>query len=188
MANKFKDEDAEDDEGSSDDGSSFEQVQRPQPRGAAAAAAATAPARSEPAKQPTLPAQATAPPPAQARAPVVSTASTTTDANTPSSSGGARAGSPSNVVESSLEEIKQLLERQTRLISSQSDRIGQLTAEVDGLKRKVGSAAGASQDQSERIRQLELELEAARGDGRRLMRWMFLFSVSFCHFSLQATG
>ncbi|KAL2752476.1 hypothetical protein ACRALDRAFT_1044524, partial [Sodiomyces alcalophilus JCM 7366] len=38
MANKFKDEDAEDDEGSSDDGSSFEQVQRPQPRGAAAAA------------------------------------------------------------------------------------------------------------------------------------------------------
>jgi hypothetical protein len=36
-----------------------------------------------------------------------------------------------------------------------------LTAEVDSLKMRVGGVGGG-QDQSERIRQLELELEAAR--------------------------
>ena len=62
-------------------------------------------------------------------------------------------------MESSLEQIKNLLEAQTKTINAQSEKIGKLAQEVDTLKMKVGSGA---QDQSERIRQLELELEAAR--------------------------
>lgn len=165
MASKFKDEEAEDEEESSDGDSSFEKVQRPQPRGPVATTSAAAPApapapaaaaapapvarRPEPAKQPVKPAA-----PVREQPPAVgSNATPSTNVNA------------SNLVEASLEEIKQLLERQSTLISSQNERIGQLTAEVDSLKRKVGSAAGGpSQDQSERIRQLELELEAARGD------------------------
>ena len=45
-------------------------------------------------------------------------------------------------------------------IAAQSEKIGNLTAEVDSLKMRVGG--GGNQDQSERIRELELELEAAR--------------------------
>lgn len=70
-------------------------------------------------------------------------------------------------VEASLEQIKQLLEQQSKIIgaqsdkiNAQSDKIGHLATEVEVLKKRVGSAG--SQDQSERIRQLELELEAAR--------------------------
>ncbi|CZR66299.1 uncharacterized protein PAC_16200 [Phialocephala subalpina] len=62
-------------------------------------------------------------------------------------------------VESSLEQIKNLLEAQTKTINAQSEKIGKLAQEVDTLKIKVRSGA---QGQSERIRQLELELEAAR--------------------------
>ncbi|CAG9937709.1 unnamed protein product [Clonostachys rosea f. rosea IK726] len=65
---------------------------------------------------------------------------------------------PKNV-ESSLDHIKELIENQTRIINAQNDKIGQLVVEVDSLKKKVSSG---SQDQSERIRQLELELEEAR--------------------------
>ncbi|KKA28116.1 hypothetical protein TD95_002312 [Thielaviopsis punctulata] len=68
------------------------------------------------------------------------------------SAGPSRSASPvSNDV---LVEIKKLLEAQTAKIEA-------LTREVEMLKRKVEGPAGA-QDQSERIRQLELELEAAR--------------------------
>jgi coronin-1B/1C/6 len=55
-----------------------------------------------------------------------------------------------------------MLEQQTKTIAAQSEKIGNLTAEVDSLKMRVSGSGGASQDQSERIRQLELELEAAR--------------------------
>ncbi|PTB64371.1 DUF1900-domain-containing protein [Trichoderma citrinoviride] len=59
----------------------------------------------------------------------------------------------------SLSEIKELIENQTKVISAQNDQIGLLTSEVESLKKRLGSG---SQDQSERIRQLELELEEAR--------------------------
>ena len=58
-------------------------------------------------------------------------------------------------------QITKLLEQQTKTIAAQSEKIGNLTAEVDSLKMRVGGVGGG-QDQSERIRQLELELEAAR--------------------------
>ena len=59
----------------------------------------------------------------------------------------------------SLDDIKQLIEAQTKIMASQNDKITLLASEVEALKRKLGSG---SQDQSERIRQLELELEEAR--------------------------
>jgi coronin-1B/1C/6 len=72
-------------------------------------------------------------------------------------------------VEASLEQIKQLLVQQATLIGAQNDKItaqtqmiARLTAEVETLKKRVAGGAGLQQDQSERIRQLELELEAAR--------------------------
>ena len=48
---------------------------------------------------------------------------------------------------------------QSDKISAQNNIIGQLVGEVDTLKRRIGSG---NQEQIERIRQLELELEAAR--------------------------
>ena len=62
-------------------------------------------------------------------------------------------------VETSLNQIKELIENQTKVISAQNDKIGLLTNEVESLKKKLNTG---SQDQSERIRQLELELEEAR--------------------------
>ncbi|KAH6661928.1 WD repeat domain-containing protein [Plectosphaerella plurivora] len=160
MADKFKDDEPAVEEESSDDDSSFEQVQRPQPRGGAAAAAAT-PAR---AAQPPSPVKAAAP--VQARpAPSSPVKSTPSQAPAAASAPPASSGLSSNTsIEASLDEIKQLLAQQTRIITAQNDRIGVLASEVDGLKRKVGASGGQSQDQSERIRQLELELEAARGE------------------------
>ncbi|KAK5627835.1 hypothetical protein RRF57_003550 [Xylaria bambusicola] len=58
-----------------------------------------------------------------------------------------------------LDQIKELLETQTKMLSAQSQHIERLTAEVDSLKKRVGTG---STDQSERIRQLELELEELR--------------------------
>lgn len=151
MANKYQDN--EEEESSDDDAetSSFEEIGRPQPRG-------TAPVRSEP--KPPSPIKATpvtqAKPASPIKSPQASSSfaprSTSVSAPTASSSGGSS-------VETSLEQIKQLLEAQSKIISSQSDKIGLLTSEVDQLKKRVGSG---SQDQSERIRQLELELEEAR--------------------------
>ncbi|CAD6506479.1 BgTH12-07707 [Blumeria graminis f. sp. triticale] len=62
-------------------------------------------------------------------------------------------------LQSSLAQIKDLLQTQIQTINSQSQQIGRLAQEVDTLKAKVGSG---SQEQSERIQQLERELEATR--------------------------
>lgn len=69
-------------------------------------------------------------------------------------------------VEVSLEQIKQLLVQQAVVITSQTEKISaqtqiisKLVSDVETLKKKVGAG---SQEQSERIRQLELELEEAR--------------------------
>ncbi|KAI5863178.1 hypothetical protein GGS23DRAFT_568583 [Durotheca rogersii] len=132
-----------DDDGVDDDTSSFEEVSKPLQRSAlppspTKTTSAPAPRAASPVKSPTYasaPAAAiSAPPP------------------TGGSAGGPR-------VESTLEQIKQLIETQTQMITAQGQQINHLTSEVDGLKKRVGSG---SQDQRERIRQLELELEELR--------------------------
>ncbi|KAM4054583.1 type of WD40 repeat domain-containing protein [Hirsutella rhossiliensis] len=136
MASKFQDDEggvAEDD----DETSSFEEVSRPAQR-------TPVPARSEPKAAASPPRSHPAPTPAPAR---------------PSSPVKTSTATSSNGVESSLDQIKYMIENQTKIISAQNDRIGHLAAEVESLKKKV---SWTSQDQSERIRQLELELEEAR--------------------------
>lgn len=154
-ASKFQDNEEDDDDEA--DTSSFEEVQKPAPK-------ASLPLRSEPAKAaspvrsstPASSSQAKPPSPIKATAPATSAVR---------SAQPSPALSPS--VETSLDQIKQLIEAQTKIITAQGDRIdkqsdaiSQLTGEVEVLKKRVVSAG--SQDQSERIRQLELELEEAR--------------------------
>lgn len=145
MASKFQDDGAEED----DDASSFEEIVKPIHKSIPAAARAEhSPTKTEPPKPSPVSyaaPRAHAPPAAQTAAPTSSTVG---------SSGGS-GGS----VESSLAQIKELLEAQTRTLNAQSEKIVGLTQEVDTLKMRVGAG---TQDQSERIRQLELELEAAR--------------------------
>lgn len=143
MASRFNDNDVVDDEGES----SFDEISKPVQRSAMPASA-----------QPKVvsPTQTTsALPPKPAAAPLKSPSYVPTPtATTPTS-----ASHASNGVETSLDQIKQLLEVQTKMISSQGQQISHLTAEVESLKKRVGSG---TQDQSEHIRQLELELEALR--------------------------
>lgn len=142
-ANRFQDNEEDEAEEEEDETSSFEEVSRPQPR-------SSMPIRSEP-----KPAAAHVPAPIKTASPVRANAPSATP--TPTT---ATVAPPSSAADPSLDQIKKLLENQNRLLAAQSEQIGHLTTEVDALKRKVGS--GGSQDQSERIRQLELELEAAR--------------------------
>lgn len=158
-ASKFQDRDEEEEDDKAET-SSFEEVQRPAPK-------ASLPLRSEPAK-PASPIQRSAPaaassqakPPSPIRAAAPAALAATARSAQPSP-----ALSPS--VETSLDQIKQMIEAQTKIITAQGDKlerqndaISQLTGEVEVLKKRVVSAG--SQDQSERIRQLELELEEAR--------------------------
>lgn len=156
-ASKFQDD--EDDKDDEAETSSFEEVQKPVSR-------AALPVRSEPKPQPPA-AQAKAPSPIKASTPAFGGASSSARSPQPSPalspSGG---GSGSGSVEASLEQIKQLIEAQTRVITAQGEKItaqgeamAHLTGEVETLKKRVVSG---SNDQSERIRQLELELEEAR--------------------------
>lgn len=155
-ASKFLDKDDEDNDEA--ETSSFEEVQKPAPR-------ASLPLRSEPAK-PASPIKSSAPAASSQAAPSPIKAVTPAAA-----SFAARSAQPSPAlspsVETSLDQIKQMIEAQTKIITAQGDKlerqndaITQLTGEVEVLKKRVVSAG--SQDQSERIRQLELELEEAR--------------------------
>ncbi|KXX79006.1 Coronin-like protein crn1 [Madurella mycetomatis] len=153
MANKFQDDE---EEGGNDDAetSSFEEITRPPPRSAVPTRSPTKPqpvATTAPVAQPKLASPVKSP---QATAAPVSHAVAASSA--PSTS----------AVEASLEQIVKLIEHQGKVITDQSEKITaqtqlivRLTTEVDMLKKKVGAG---SQDQSERIRQLELELEEAR--------------------------
>ncbi|KAG9243605.1 hypothetical protein BJ878DRAFT_510081 [Calycina marina] len=150
MASRFQD----DEEGeSSDDASSFEEVAKPVQRSIPTAVKVEnkplSPVKNSPTK--------ISPPktsPSSQLAPVLNSSVTSMAAPTPSSSS-ANSGS----VESSLKQIKDLIEAQTRVMTAQSEKISKLAQEIDLLKAKVGSG---SDGQSERIRQLELELESAR--------------------------
>ncbi|KAG6004229.1 Coronin-like protein crn1 [Claviceps maximensis] len=151
MANKYQDDDEDDDEEEEDvdDTSSFEEVSRPAPRGIARAV-------SKPIPVPVKTHSAAAPASASASAPAPESVNPASSAatRTPGTS------SPSVGAEVSLNDIKQLLENQTRIITAQNDKINRLVNEVESLKQKVN--ASGSRDQSERIRLLELELEEAR--------------------------
>jgi len=148
MANRFQDDEEEEDDDDDDATSSFEEVGRPQPR--------TVPARVE---KPPSPVKAASPAQARSPSPIKSPKSSWSPPATRATAAATSSGTSSASVEASLEQIKQLLATQTKIINSQSDKISQLASDVDTLKKKVGTG---SQDQSERIRQLELELEAAR--------------------------
>ncbi|CAG9972013.1 unnamed protein product [Clonostachys byssicola] len=144
MANKYQDnEEAEEEE---DETSSFEEISKPPQRGNV---------RADPPKPVTVP-----------KVQPSSSLATPVTASSYLKSPAAGSATPTQMlsplpknVESSLDHIKELIENQTRIINAQNDKIGQLVVEVDSLKKKVSSG---SQDQSERIRQLELELEEAR--------------------------
>ena len=145
LANKYQDNEEEADD--EDETSSFEEIAKPPQR------ATQQPVKTEP--KPAFPTKvqttaAAAPSPVKMSSPPAKTPVSATTPTVPSSAGG---------MESSLDQIKQLIENQTRMINAQNDKISLLVSEVDSLKKKVGSG---SQDQSERIRQLELELEEAR--------------------------
>jgi len=163
MASKFQDNEPDEDD---DDASSFEEISKPIQKHIPAAAASrveskpispikasptkTTPPKPSPVSQPE---PRTVQPPSAISAPIINTSSVPIAiVDGPSEKVGAG-------VEGSLKQIMGLLEAQTKTINAQSEKIGQLAQEVDTLKMKVGSGA---QDQSERIRQLELELEAAR--------------------------
>ena len=141
MANKYKEQ--EESSGDEDEESSFEEVSRPAQRGPPREEARSLPRRASP------PATAK-PPPAVRPAPAAAPAA--------APSGGA--SSSSGDVSSSLREIKEMMQAQQGILKAQSEQLGQLTQEVETLRRRV--ASGGSAEQSERIRQLELELEAAR--------------------------
>ncbi|KAK8022317.1 Coronin-like protein crn1 [Apiospora rasikravindrae] len=146
MASKYEDDDAA---GDDDETSSFEEISKPVSRKPVSPTKTTSAPLPKPAalKSPTLTSPSTfSPTTASAPAP---SSSLSSNNNTSTPAG----------VQNTLTEIKQLLETQTKMISSQGQQIVVLTGEVDSLKKRVGSG---SQDQSERIRQLELELESLR--------------------------
>lgn len=141
MASKYQDDGEGDDD--EDETSSFEEVARPAPRTH---------------QKPPSPIKATSPVLPRPASPVKSSFSQpiSSSASTPTP---AAASTGSSSVESSITEIKKLIEAQTKAIAAQGEQIATLAAEVGDLKKKV--ASGGS-DQSERIRQLELELEEYR--------------------------
>ncbi|KAK7937929.1 coronin-6 [Apiospora aurea] len=144
MASKYEDDDAANDD---DETSSFEEISKPVSRKPVSPTKTTSAPLPKPAalKSPTLTSPSTFSP-------------TAASAPAPSSSNNNNTSTPAGV-QNTLTEIKQLLETQTKMITSQGQQIVVLTGEVDSLKKRVGSG---TQDQSERIRQLELELESLR--------------------------
>lgn len=159
MASKFQDNDEEEEE---DDASSFEEIPKPVQRN-------TVPVKQpEPAKaaspivkSPVTPSPVSQATPKSTQPPAPEKPTTIQTSSGPIAAVGSSA-SASTGVEDTLNQIKSMLEAQTKTISLQNEKIGQLAGEVQTLKAKVGGGGGGSQDQSERIRQLELELEAAR--------------------------
>ncbi|CZR69800.1 probable coronin [Phialocephala subalpina] len=160
MASKFQDDEGADDD--EDETSSFEEISKPVQKHIPTASkveskpTSPSPTKTEPPK-PSPVSQAT---PRSTQPPAASPTPTIPTSSGPIAAVGSSSSSSSNgSVDATLQQIKSILEAQTRTITAQSEKIGQLAQEVDTLKMKVG---GGSQDQSERIRQLELELEAAR--------------------------
>ena len=160
MANKFQDNEEESSDEDDAESTSFEETGRPQPRNIAVAAAAPSAAAKSPIspyKPPQAASQvASPPPPAAAASAVASKASTPAASRTSTFSPSAAAASTSSVNGGS--DIADALAQLTTLVQAQNSKIDDLTSEVEGLKKRLL----LSSEQSERIRQLELELEEAR--------------------------
>lgn len=153
MANKYQDNEEEEEE--DDETSSFEEISKPPQRAQTATRSADPPKSAAMSKVQAPPAAVASP--AKASPPAKSPIGTSTPTQQ----------APASLVsglEASMDQIKQLIENQTKLLNSQKEQIGQLVNDVETLKKKVGSSGSGplSQDQIERIRQLELELEEAR--------------------------
>ncbi|KAH0544871.1 hypothetical protein FGG08_000950 [Glutinoglossum americanum] len=146
MASKFADND---DSGSEDEGSSSFDQPPPKAEVRKTPSPAYAKAPERPRDQPPMKHTATQPPRAEPSSAVSKQPVTNVQLES------------SEEVRESLNEIKSLLELQNRTISAQSEKISQLTAEVDTLKTRVGESR-SSREKDERIRQLELELEQSR--------------------------
>lgn len=158
MASKFADQE-DDDEDDDEEEEEFEEIQKPVDRSAvnAARAVETKPAPKE-IHQPTPPKAAQ---PTDLPAPIPAPSATTSAAPAASSAG--QSGGPGEVLRNHLQDIKSMIEMQSKQISA-------LNSKVDALERKVGGGAGGAAGSSERerelaekVRQLEMELEEARG-------------------------
>ena len=147
MANKFQDDEEEEESEDDAETSSFEEISRPAPR-------TTVQARPQPVTTTAPPAQAKPASPVKPPQAVAAPVSRAAPAASP-----APAAASSPAVESSLDRLTQLISTQSEQIAAQTQMITLLASEVEMLKKRVGAS---TQDQSERIRQLELELEAAR--------------------------
>lgn len=148
MASKFQDDEADDVD---DDASSFEEISKPVQKSIPAAARAeTTPAS---ALKP-LPSKTSPPKPSPqaapkfAQPPQVIPATTTSSELNPTISAS---------VEASLAELKSTVEKQQKVMAAQAAKIGELSEEIASLNNRVTSTV---QEHTERMRQLELELEA----------------------------
>ena len=168
LASKFTDKDEDEEESHDDDTSSFEEVSKPIERHAPSAS--KPPIKSEPIPisknissnqpsptkslpSPTLPSQ-----PASA-------ASTAPAVRSPPAAAPGTSSSPSSSepLQGYLQDIKSLLEQQNATMTAQSEKITQLTREVDTLKMAVGSKGGGEDGEKDaRIRALEKEVEDLR--------------------------
>ncbi|MCJ1464242.1 Coronin-like protein crn1 [Pseudocyphellaria aurata] len=173
LASKFADKDEAGSDDGDEDTSSFEEVSKPVDRSERNASKTED--KSEGAVllkglgasfvplAPATPVPAPAAPPSQSTS--AQPKPTTSPSAAPASSSSASANPP---IQSYLQEIKSLLEKQNLTMSAQSDKITQLSAEVDTLKTTLGSQpSGNSRGQvetekDERIRMLERELEKLR--------------------------
>lgn len=155
MASKFQDDEAAEDD--VDEKSSFEEISKPVAKSIPAAARAEpkqlSPTKTSPPK-PQPVSQATPKSTQPVSAPAPTTIQTSSGPISAVGSSSSNAG-----VEDSLSQIKSLLQAQAKTLAAQDEKLSFLTQEVDMLKKRVTSG---NTEQSERIRQLELELESAR--------------------------
>lgn len=147
MANKFADQE---EESSEDETSSFEEVPKPVERPSATVSRMEEKTRGPEIKKEPEPARTVAPAASRSTdTPAQSTPVTSPPPTASSAAAGAAAG-----IKDYLSDIKSML-------ATQSDQISSLTKEVNFLKAKVGEQR-SDREKDERIRELELELEAAR--------------------------
>lgn len=155
LATKFADKDDVDSSDGDDDTSSFEEVSKPVDRLgggvplASKKAEEIAPPELRDAAESGLPSSVG---PSQQKSTALPMKNAPSSGPTPSS------GEP---IQGYLHEIKCLLQQQNETMAAQSEKIAQLTAEVDMLKQSLGDGV-SGRDKDDRIRELEAQLERSR--------------------------
>ena len=177
LASKFADKDGVDSDDGDGDTSSFEEVSKPidrsernaskvEDKSEVASLSKGLVATSAPPTSAAPPSQSTSAQPKVCKSLFILEEDMLIDAQPTSASPTASSSASANPpIQSYLQEIKTLLEKQTLTMSEQTDRIAQLSAEVDTLKTTLsGQQAGAQAEtgKDERIRALERELEKLR--------------------------